>query len=722
MNEGNRTPIDEGIIARVVNGVKYAITGVKPDGWFTPQQPLTPVAPEEVKGRAWDYPVGHNLRITSTKDGVTFRELRGLADGYDLLRAVIETRKDQISMMEWEIKYKDEKKKADSKIEAIKAFFEYPDKENDHETWLRALIEDLLVIDAATLYARKTKGGDPYAFELIDGATINRLIDDSGRTPAPPSPAYQQILKGMPAVDYSRDELIYKPRNVRTNKIYGYSPVEQIIMTVNIALRRQVTQLNYYSTGNIPEALASVPESWSATQIREFQEYWDMIIEGDLANKRKLKFIPHGVDYKPTKEPVLKDEFDEWLSRMICFAFSISPQALTKMMNRATAETAQSTAESEGIEPLKKWVKRLHDFIIVKYFGLDDVEFVWKEKKELSPLDQANRHAIYLDRDVLTENEVRAELGLDALTDEELAARKAIRNPMAQSFGDEEGEDEELQSQSSNPNDGKEKPEENKKDGDGVGKTQAALPILKSFRISKSGTDKDERVTKAQGKVAKKINKDLNSIKDEVTTKITGAWDSEKKADDYLGLIDEVDFSIVGESIKGDIIKAYKQGVNVGFSQISYDPDKEQLVLMNKKAKEWAIDRALELAKLTDSTKDMLRPTIERAISDGLTVDELAKELKGSYAFSDTRANMIARTELAFADEQGNFASWKESGVVVGKQSILGTNENHGDDDIANAAQGVIPIDEPFQSGDMMPPYHPNCMCSLIPVVEAKED
>ena len=315
--DGTKTPIDEGIIARVVNGVKYAITGVKPDGWFTPQQPLTPVAPEEVKGRAWDYPVGHNLRITSTKSGVSFQELRGLADGYDLLRAVIETRKDQIGMMEWGIKYKDDKKQSDAKIEEIKNFFDYPDKEHDHETWLSALLEDLLVIDAATLYARMTKGGQPYAFELIDGATINRLIDDTGRTPAPPSPAYQQILKGMPAVDYSRDELIYKPRNIRTNKIYGYSPVEQIIMTVNIALRRQITQLNYYSVGNIPEALASVPESWSATQIREFQQYWDTIIEGDLSQKRKLKFIPHGVDYKPTKEPILKDEFDEWLSRSL---------------------------------------------------------------------------------------------------------------------------------------------------------------------------------------------------------------------------------------------------------------------------------------------------------------------------------------------------------------------------------------------------------------------
>ena len=98
----------------------------------------------------------------------------------------------------------------------------------------------------------------------------------------PPATAYQQVLKGMPAVDYTRDELIYLPRNPRTHKIYGYSPVEQIVMTVNIALRRALHQLQFYTEGNIPESLigfrkrepgpdSAVPRSigtrcWRATQ------------------------------------------------------------------------------------------------------------------------------------------------------------------------------------------------------------------------------------------------------------------------------------------------------------------------------------------------------------------------------------------------------------------------------------------------------------------------
>jgi hypothetical protein len=40
---------------------------------------------------------------------------------------------------------------------------------------------------------------NPPINELIIGATIKPLIGEDGRSPEPPDPAYQQILKGVPA-------------------------------------------------------------------------------------------------------------------------------------------------------------------------------------------------------------------------------------------------------------------------------------------------------------------------------------------------------------------------------------------------------------------------------------------------------------------------------------------------------------------------------------------
>jgi hypothetical protein len=59
------------------------------------------------------------------------------------------------------------------------------------------LLEEMLVIDAATLYPRYNRGGALYALDIIDGATIKPLIGEDGRAPESPDPAYQQILKGI---------------------------------------------------------------------------------------------------------------------------------------------------------------------------------------------------------------------------------------------------------------------------------------------------------------------------------------------------------------------------------------------------------------------------------------------------------------------------------------------------------------------------------------------
>ena len=64
----------------------------------------------EVAGRQWDYPSGYNLStLPRVYEPVSFQTLRGLAEGYDLLRLVIETRKDQVARLTWTISARDKK-------------------------------------------------------------------------------------------------------------------------------------------------------------------------------------------------------------------------------------------------------------------------------------------------------------------------------------------------------------------------------------------------------------------------------------------------------------------------------------------------------------------------------------------------------------------------------------------------------------------------------------
>ncbi len=104
-------------------------------------------------------------------------------------------------------------------------------------------------------------------------------------------------------------------------------------MTVNIALRRQLWQLDYYSEGSIPDALIECCNTEDPDQIKQFQDYSDTEFAGDLAKRRRAKFVPGDIAAKvvQTKEPEQKNDFDEWLARIICYAFSVPPQWAVKL-------------------------------------------------------------------------------------------------------------------------------------------------------------------------------------------------------------------------------------------------------------------------------------------------------------------------------------------------------------------------------------------------------
>jgi hypothetical protein len=425
---GKIVEIPEGLVAGAGTQAEANVT----NGWFGPGQPLNPVAPKDVAGRMLDYPVSYNTNTRPRSySAVSFDELRALADGYDLLRLVIETRKDQIEGYEFDIVTAAGKTVSPERLKAVKDFFQSPDKEHDWGSWVRMIIEDLLVIDAVAVYPRKTRGGKLYSLDLVDAGTIKRVIDQFGRTPTPEQgAAYQQVLKGLPAVDYTRDELIYSMRNPRTNRIYGYSPVEQVIVTVSIALRRQISQLQYYTEGNIPEAIAGVPDTWSMETLKNFQVYWDTMLEGDTAQRRKMKFVPLDASkiHFPKAE-IMKDAYDEWLARIICFAFSIPPTALIKEVNRSVAETSSENALREGLVPMLNWLKKFFDRLIRVEYGEPDIEFVWKTNKELSAVDQAQVDKIYVDAGVDSADEIRERLGKKPMTPETRAAINASRQP-----------------------------------------------------------------------------------------------------------------------------------------------------------------------------------------------------------------------------------------------------------------------------------------------------
>lgn len=573
---GTETDLTERAKPGFLERLRFAVTGEGGKAeWFGPGAPLPASAPPDVAGRAFDYATNANLGFTprgeSGESPISFLALRRLSEpslgGFDLVRVAIETRKDQMASLRWTIKGRD-KRIADGgpRARSIESALRRPDGVNTFATWQRMVLEDMLVIDAPSVYINRTRGkpklpppakppakpklgpdgkplpapgeeGRPGAFgaqaegsgpgptenddaaspqsdpeadpgepegedgaerrpfgklskagppwaakrpgeedgeegdeaaegsppegesgeepgepgeeaagetgpaapadddeggtpkveeapvsmdtaddvgvllEVVDGATLKKLLREDGRTPLPPEPAYVQNLKGMPAVHYTCEELLYAPRNVRSHRAYGYSPVEQILTTINIALRRQLSQLEYYTAGSVPDMMLGVPETWTLDQIKAFQAWFDVMLTGDTAERRKVRFIPGGTSAIPTKDPKVKDEWDEWLARLVCYAFSLSPQALVQQMNRATAETAEEQSLNEGLEPLKLWFKDMMDLLLTVAFDSPELEFAWQDEEINDPRVKSDVWTALVGAKIATQNEARDAYG-----------------------------------------------------------------------------------------------------------------------------------------------------------------------------------------------------------------------------------------------------------------------------------------------------------------------
>jgi hypothetical protein len=783
--------------------------------WFGAGNPLPPQAPEGVAGRQTDFPFAANTFYAPRGgEAVSFDQLRALADNCDIVRLLIETRKDQMERLAWNIRKKpgpDGKiaagAEADPAIVAIETFLAKPDRVHPWNTWLRQLIEELLVTDAPTIYRHPTVGGGLYGLQLIDGATIFRVIDDYGRTPAPPLPAYQQILKGIPAVDYTADELLYRPRNVRVHKLYGFSPVEQIVMTINIAIRRAVFQMNYFTEGNIPEALIGTPENWTPKQIAEFQSWFDSVLAGNLAARRKGIFVPGAIAKGMvfTKDPELKGVVDEWLARIACFCFSMPATPFITQVNRATSENAHDAALEEGLWPLQLWVKQLIDEILAVDFKRSDLEFVWKDDREADPQVVAEIAEKYVRNAIKTINEQRGELGLDPVPGGDKPLLLTATGFVALDPADRQKEADDAAARAAavaqpqqDDGDGTPpgkggKPPKDGQDGE-VGKSAGAPFAKASPRRLATPQRRDEAIASATARLEKWFARFLKAQAGELsfqlasllTAKAVRKADGGSADDDdsdaiawYLrtstgadadalegaaldALVDELldaltyeGWAVIADeagAVEAVLNAVFETGVldslemvaaatggstsavsaetvahfgvstdqvnalSVGFARAR----SAEMVGMKRLADGSLVANPKAQYVITDATRDMMRGTILEAIEEGASVDELAEKLVESYAFSATRARMIARTEIIRANNEGNIAGYRASGVVTHKEWLTGA----GCCDLCegNAEEGAIPLEQAFQSGDLAPPGHPNCRCSVAPAVVDESD
>lgn len=740
--------IPQGVFARLGAGVQAGV-----NAFFGPGEALPAQAPPGTPVRAMDYSFGVNMTQQPQADALSRHDLRRMAESYPLLRLAIEHMKDRICSKSWSIRLiKDPDETAaehaarslgDPRIAALTKLFKRPDLENSWRTWLRKLLEDYYVIDAASIYVQRVRKGGIYRLLIVDGATIVRKIDEQGMTPMGPTDvAYQQLVKGIPAIDLAKRDLLYCADNIRPDRMYGYSRVEQVIQWVVLGMNRLLHQTNYYTEGSVPDVFAFLEQGTTPEAAEKWDAVFQKIMAGNSAAKRRVWWMPGGQGvHAPVqmKKEDLTDKMDEMLNRFICAAFGMTPSALVPQVNRAAAGQMADDADEAGETPVTAWVEdKMNEIIQSEQYGnLPGYEFAFETATEVDVLIQAEIDQVYYAMANDSGN------GLE------------VYNEMRERDGKEHLEDNTPPPPTLGPGGAGGSPVDPDID------STAPTPPPKAKRLKMLTGPKTAKGTvltidpgeesPAKAKVRKAIAGEVSSFLAKqpaaIAKQVATAYVRQKAAHGIRrkssgGKPDRTDGEIE------DIADEVMSGIALDWSELidQVEPLLQQAAALGTtragtqldaahdifaQANEWAIEYAQERAAelvgmkyvggklvtnpnpvwaITETTRGKLREIVVKALQNGDAPATLKATIRDSAQFSEQRAEMIATTETNFANSNGQFEVAKLVGHTH-KRSILSGDHDIDDDCDDNAAAADLEILELFPDGSEFSPFHPLCVC-----------
>lgn len=385
--------------------------GMGPTKPFSPGEPIGPYDGYSRTPRSHDFTTGYNIASRPrTHERVAFDTLKGLVEAYDVAQMCIWHRIDSIRSLDWSLVAADgHDGDVSDEIKTGLQVLAKPDGQQPFASWIASWLYDVLAYDAGTLYRLRNRGGRCIGLRVVDGTTIAPLLDYWGNPPEAPAEAFVQYANGLPWNWLTRDDLIYTPFRKRPNSVYGTAPLESILLNANTDLRFQAYFLQRFTEGNIPEAFASAPETWTPDQIEEFQKYWDALLLGDQAGKHQIRWMPGGSSIAWSNEKDFTDGFSLFLMRKTAAAYHVVPADLgfTENVNRSSGESQADVQHRVGDLPLIRHIQHVLTGFLQEDLGLP-LRFAFDlGEEQVDQLAQAQADQIYIQMGAISPSDVR---------------------------------------------------------------------------------------------------------------------------------------------------------------------------------------------------------------------------------------------------------------------------------------------------------------------------
>jgi len=303
-------------------------------------------------------------------------------------------------------------------------------KRDDMSTFMAKLVRDSLTMDSApieTEFKRDRKLGIDGIY-AVDGSTI-RLCTEQGYKGDDEIWALQ-LVQGQIRSAYTYDDLIYVPRNPRTDVLsggYGMAETELLIQTVTGFLNAVSYNTKFFDSNAMPKGILNLYGNYSDGDITAFKRHWNAMVKG-INNAWSLPVMiskdqESAAKFESFGEGANEMMFARWmtfLGSLICAIYGMAPDEInfesfsagTSSLSGSDTEEKLASSKDKGLRPLLSYFENLFTDYIVGEFS-EKYEFRW------TGLDEEDEKTVFERKKlIMTVNEMRAEDGMDAITEQ----------------------------------------------------------------------------------------------------------------------------------------------------------------------------------------------------------------------------------------------------------------------------------------------------------------
>lgn len=552
---------------------------------------------------------------------------------------------------------------------------------------------------------------------------------------------YTDTVQGKKVeVFYKAEDVIHFKSPNPENPYRGKSKVEaaaESIDTDNLAVE---ANKGFFKRGMITNFVLSTDNKITPEQLKQLQGELRANYSG-AANAFKAMILSGGL--KPESIQMTNKDLEfiaqqEWLRDKIMVIFGNNKAILgvTDDVNRANAEATIDHWKIATIKPeMRSIVDVLNEFLIPMFGG--NLILGFESPVEDDDTADVDRAVKLVNAKIITQNEARAELdyeqsddeGADKLNMPIVAVPPAIKNVSYKKHIRRSGILEKIAQANR--------------------LKEAAIPIAKQIvegrrktvpvEVSQSKEFTNDQVWNYYNKQIHMVEVQEERFRQKLETYINDVVDKalihipdEVAEMQQKALFDEEDF-IVRAGIDFTPILT-EVAIASGVSALDLIGKDDAYIAMN--LREAITKNVAKFAQsLLDTDREKIIDLIANGMKDGLSVPQIRTSIiKEFETYSKMQSERITRTEVIKTSNAAAVDAWEQSGVVEGKQWLTAPSDDYCEDyngKIVSLSQNFFDKGDTIKHGEQEikldyddipePPLHPNCKCSVIPVlVDAK--